>query len=166
MPCHPTFNEREVAKGAKLYVAREATPGTYVRVAGVVSISGPNATREKIDGSELDPQPDTIPEGLCEENYFYKQQFPGEKEYAEMSVVLNMKWTQYQTLLDIYDDDELAYFKILLRSGNGYYFRSFVVSLDKNFETNKLVQVTMGVQPVTGISHITATTTTSTTTSA
>ncbi len=166
MPCHPTFNEREVAKGVILSVAREATPGTYARVAGVVSISGPNATREKIDGAELDPQPDSIPGGLCEENYFYKQQYPGEKEYGEMSVLMNQKWSQYATLLDIYDDDELAYFKLLHRSGNGFYFRSFIVSLDKVYETNKFVQVTMGIQPVAGISHITATTTTSTTTSA
>lgn len=166
MPCHPTFNEREVAKGVKLLVAREATPGTYVRVAGVKSISGPDADREMIDGDELDPQPDTIPGGACEENYFIKTQYPGQKEYGPMSFVLNMKWSQYFTLLEIYDDDEIAYFQILHRSGNAHYFQSFIKSIAKNYETNKFVEVTVGVQPVRGISTITAATTTSTTTSA
>jgi len=164
--CANTFNTREVAKGTILKVARQASPSTFVRIAGVVSIDGPNASREDIDGDELDPQPDTIPGGECAEMYFYKAMYPGVKEWSVMNVTLNMKWTQYKTLYDIYNRDELAWFQVVLRSGNSFKFQSYVKELNKNFETNKFVQVTMGVKPVSLVVYTDATTTTTTTTPA
>ncbi len=166
MSCASTFNQREVAKGTKLLLARQATPSTYVRLAGVVSIDGPNGTREDIDGDELDPQPDTIPGGECEEMYFFKAMYPGVKEFSAMQVTLNMKWTQYSTLYTVWVRDELAWFKILLRSSNAFRFQSYIHDLGKNFETNKFVQVTMSVKPVAGILVDSASATTTTTTPA
>jgi len=83
-----------------------------------------------------------------------------------MNVTLNMKWTQYKTLYDIYNRDELAWFQVLLRSGNSFKFQSYIKELNKNFETNKFVQVTMGVKPVSLVVYTDATTTTTTTTPA
>lgn len=138
---------RLLAKGNRLYVARAATPTTFARIAGVVSIDGLSYSRENVDVTELDNAPDSIPGGETEEMYEYKQKMAGTKDAEAVSVELNMTETQYDTLNTIMDKNEVCNWKIVFRSGSTMAWAGYIEKLGMNFQQDQAIKVPCTFMP-------------------
>lgn len=154
MACNPEYNTRIVAKGTSLFIARAVTPTVFVRVAGVKEISMPKGSRAEIDGDELDPQPDTIPTGECAEMYFFKKMYPGTKTYGAAEISLNLNWTQYKVLLDVYVRDEICIYKVLFRTGATAVFAAYLKEFALDVKTDEFIQMPISVQPVSNVTFV------------
>lgn len=159
-----TYKNRIVAKGTIVKLARAAAPTTFTRIMGMKSISGPGLSREFIDGTELDPQPDTLPSGVVEEEYFWKESYPGDKEAGEVTIELNMSWATYEELLEIFRSDELVHIQIVFRTGDVVQFRCSIGTLNLEVQPNAFVTTPVGFKPTINIITIDTSTTTTTTT--
>lgn len=139
---------RQIAKGSRLYIARASAPSTFARVAGVVSISGPNRGRADVDATELDTSPDTLPGGAVEEQYWHKLMVPGTKECAPISVQLNMNHTQYATLTTVYEKDEICNYKITFKgSSNTVTWSGYIKDLPLDLTGDQLAKCEVTFQP-------------------
>lgn len=150
-----TQTGRVYSKGTHLMVARQATPTSFSRVAGVVSIDGLNFTRETVDATELDPPSGTtVTPAPLDEVYYWKYKEPGDKEAETLNVTLNMNLAQYSVLNTIYSTDEHASWQLLFRNGTIFQWVGWIETLGMNLESNQLVKTPCGICPVgSGITY-------------
>lgn len=140
-------SSRVYSKGTKVYYARQATPTTFARMAGLISVSGPSYKREVVDATELDPDPEPadLPTGFIEEMYYQKRKYPGTKDVDPITINLNMKMTQYLILCDMFAKDELPIFELRFRNGYIFHWQAFIESVPLELEENQLGKVALTV---------------------
>lgn len=157
MPGVPQVIAREYSKGARLYYAREAAPTIFARLAGVVGLSGPALQREgKVDVSELDPAPDSLPGGDTEEDYFWKGYGPASKDPQPLTATLNLNQTAYALLITMFQKDEIALWELRFRSGAKLSWAGFVDAIPLELEDNQLAKVPVQVQPTGRVTYTAA----------
>lgn len=139
---------RVLAKGNRLYYARAATPTTFVRLGGVVSIGGINLSRENVDATELDNAPDSIPGGETEEMYEWKQKMAGTKDAEALALEVNLIEATYAILNTMFLKNEIGVWKIVFRSGAVMGpFNGYVEKLGMDLQQDQLVKTPLSIMP-------------------
>jgi len=135
-------------------------PGEFlpaVRIGGVTAINGISLKRSGVvDATELDPQPDVIPDGFTVESYFYTARCPGTKEADPLQVDLNMSYDMYTLLLELYNDD-ISNFQvyILFRSGKVLVLMdAYVESIEMNIAENEMIKTPVTFMPTNTVQFL------------
>ena len=101
--------------GTKLEYSTDGS--TYTQLLNINSISGPSFSRDEIDITTLENQSG------------YREYILGLRDAGSLSLTLNYEKAGYQTLLDMYDADQLYEWRITLPDASTFEFSGYVMEL-------------------------------------